>query len=52
MPVKGFLRFEPNQAGLYLLTIAHHREPLAGFHLGVAYKETSHNCTLAWRQTN
>ncbi|MEI9960304.1 MAG: hypothetical protein WDM76_03985 [Limisphaerales bacterium] len=47
---EGFLHFEPKQPGQYLLTIAHHREPLAGFHNGVAYKETSHNCSLAWRQ--
>lgn len=47
---EGFLRFEPNQSGQYLLTIAHYREPLAGFHSGVAYKETSHNCSLTWFQ--
>ncbi len=27
---EGFLHFEPKQSGQYLLTIAHHREPLAG----------------------
>lgn len=46
----GFLRFEANQKGQYLLTISHHREPLAGFHGGIGYKETSHNCSLAWQQ--
>jgi hypothetical protein len=40
---EGFLRFETKQSGQYLLTVAHHREPLAGFHHGIAYKETSHN---------
>lgn len=47
---EGFLRFEPKQSGQYLLTIAHHREPLAGFHHGIAYKETSHNTALTWWQ--
>ncbi len=46
----GFLHFEPKQPGQYLLTIAHHREVLAGFYLGVPYKETSHNCSLVWQQ--
>ncbi len=48
---EGFLRFISDKPGQYLLTIAHHREPLAGFHGGIAYKETSHNCSLAWQQT-
>jgi hypothetical protein len=49
---EGLLRFSSNQSGLHLLTIAHYREPtaLAGFHEGVAYQETSHNCALTWRQ--
>lgn len=47
---EGYLRFEANQSGQYLLTIAHYREPLAGFHRGVAYKETSHNTALTWQQ--
>jgi len=47
---KGFLHFEPKQSGQYLLTIAHYREPLAGFYGGTPYKETSHNCSLCWRQ--
>jgi hypothetical protein len=46
----GFIHFEPKQSGQYLLTLAHHREPLAGFHNAVAYKETSHNCSLVWWQ--
>lgn len=45
----GLLRFDATKPGQYLLTLAHHREPLAGFHRGVAYKETSHNCSLTWR---
>ncbi|MEO8427313.1 MAG: hypothetical protein ABI651_09405 [Verrucomicrobiota bacterium] len=47
---EGFLRFEPKQPGQYLLTIAHHREPLAGFHGGRPYEQTSHNVALSWRQ--
>jgi len=47
---EGFLRFTSNQSGLYLLMIAHHREPLAGFHGGHPYEQTSHNCSLTWRQ--
>jgi hypothetical protein len=45
----GFIRFKADAPGQYLLTIAHHREPLAGFHAGRAYEQTSHNCSLAWR---
>jgi hypothetical protein len=47
---EGYLHFEAKQSGQYLLTIAHYREPLAGFHRGVAYQETSHNTALTWRQ--
>ncbi|MCI0747164.1 MAG: hypothetical protein L0Y58_17310 [Verrucomicrobia subdivision 3 bacterium] len=47
---EGFLRFKSNQSGQHLLTIAHHREPLAGFYGGRPYKQTSHNCSLVWRQ--
>jgi hypothetical protein len=47
---EGFLHFESKQAGPYLLSVAHYREPLAGFHAGEPYKETSHNCSLTWRQ--
>lgn len=47
---EGFLHFTSKQSGLYLLTIAHHREPLAGFHVGRPYEQTSHNCSLVWRQ--
>lgn len=46
----GLLHFKPAQSGQYLLTIAHHRENLAGFHLGRAYEQTSHNAALTWRQ--
>lgn len=48
--VEGFLHFTATEPGQYLVTIAHHREPLAGFHNGVAYTQTSHNCSLAWQQ--
>lgn len=47
---EGFLHFTPTEPGQYLLTIAHHRETLAGFHGGIAYKQTSHNCSLVWQQ--
>jgi len=47
---EGLIRFTATQSGHYLMTIAHHREPLAGFHRGVAYAETSHNCSLFWEQ--
>jgi len=46
----GFVRFEPKQPGLYLLTLAHHRENLAGVHLGRPYEQTSHNSALTWQQ--
>lgn len=45
---EGYLRFKTGGPGQYLLTVAHYREPLAGFHQGVAYTETSHNSSLAW----
>lgn len=47
---EGFIHFKSTQSGQYLLTIAHYRESLAGFHLGIAYKETSHNAALTWTQ--
>jgi hypothetical protein len=47
---EGFVRFKAEKPGQYLLTVPHHREPLAGFHLGAAYKETSHNAALTWIQ--
>lgn len=47
---EGFLRFKTDQPGQYLLAIAHHREPLAGFHVGRAYDQASHNAALSWRQ--
>lgn len=34
---EGCLRFESQQSGLHLLTIAHYREPMPGFHFGKAY---------------
>jgi hypothetical protein len=46
----GYIRFPAPEPGQYLLTVAHQREPLAGFHNGVAYTETSHNCSLTWEQ--
>jgi hypothetical protein len=44
----GILRFEQSQTGQYLLAIAHHREPIPGFHLGRPYEQTSHNTALSW----
>lgn len=46
----GYVRVPVTEPGLYLLTVAHQREPIPGFHNGVAYKETSHNCALSWEQ--
>jgi len=46
----GILRFKSDQSGQHLLTVAHQREPIAGFHLGRAYEQTSHNAALTWRQ--
>jgi hypothetical protein len=47
---EGYVRVPTPEPGQYLLTVAHQREPLAGVHLGVPYKETSHNCSLTWEQ--
>jgi hypothetical protein len=47
---EGFVRIPVTKPGLYLLTVAHQREPIAGVHLGVPYQETSHNCALSWIQ--
>ncbi|MCI0540303.1 MAG: hypothetical protein L0Z50_34300 [Verrucomicrobiales bacterium] len=47
---KGYLRFKVSQSGQHLLTVAHHREPLAGFYAGQAYQQTSHNAALTWHQ--
>lgn len=47
---EGCIRFPVTEPGQYMLTVAHQREPLAGVHLGVPYKETSHNCSLVWKQ--
>jgi hypothetical protein len=46
----GYIRFESRQSGLHLLTIPHYRENVAGFHLGRAYQQTSHNTALSWVQ--
>ena len=46
----GYVRFDSKQSGLHLLTIAHHREPIGGAHLGRAYEQTSHNTALTWVQ--
>ncbi|MCI0744031.1 MAG: DUF4198 domain-containing protein [Verrucomicrobia subdivision 3 bacterium] len=45
---EGILRFESKQRGQHLLTIAHYREPIAGFHYGRVYQQTSHNAALTW----
>jgi hypothetical protein len=47
---EGYVRFESRQSGLHLLTIAHYREPTAGFHLGRPYQQTSQNTALTWVQ--
>jgi hypothetical protein len=47
---EGYIRFPAAASGQYLLTVAHQREPLAGVHLGVPFKQTSHNCSLVWEQ--
>lgn len=44
----GYLRFKTTAPGRYMLTVPHYREPIAGFHQGTAYTETSHNSSLAW----
>ena len=46
----GLVRFAPAQRGQYLLTVAHHREPLAGAYLGRPYQQTSHNTAFTWVQ--
>lgn len=47
---EGVLRFKSDQTGQHMLSIAHQRESNAGFHLGRAYEQTSHNAALTWRQ--
>lgn len=47
---EGFLQFTSAQSGLHLLSIARHRETVAGFAGGRAYDLTSHNASLAWSQ--
>jgi hypothetical protein len=46
----GFIRFDSKQAGQHHLSIARHRESLAGFHVGKPHDLTSHNFALTWRQ--
>jgi len=46
----GFIRFESNQSGQHMLSVAHQREPIPGFHLGVPYEQISHNAALTWNQ--
>jgi hypothetical protein len=46
----GYLRFKSTQRGQHLLTIAHHREPIGGFHYGRPYQQTSHNAALTWHE--
>ncbi len=46
----GFLRFDANGPGQYLLAVAHHREKLPGYSGGRAYELTSHNASVSWRQ--
>jgi hypothetical protein len=48
----GFLRFQSDQPGLHLLSIAHHRETLPGFSGGLPYDLTSHNASLTWVAPN
>lgn len=48
---EGFLRFEAAGAGQYLLTVGRHSEEAAGFHAGKPYAVTSHNASLAWKQS-
>lgn len=47
---EGLITYTNAGPGHYLLTLAHKRERIAGVHLGVPYKETSHNCALVWIQ--
>lgn len=46
----GILRFKSSKSGQHLITIAHHREPIGGFHYGRPYQQTSHNAALTWHQ--
>lgn len=47
---EGFVNFTTKEPGQYMLTIAHHRETLAGFQVGQPYEQNSHNCSLVWEQ--
>lgn len=44
----GYLRFITKESGVHLLTIAHHREKVRGFHGGRSHELLSHNASLAW----
>jgi hypothetical protein len=48
----GLVTFESTQPGLHLLTVARHREALAGFAGGKPFSMTSHNAALAWMTPN
>jgi len=43
---EGFVRYAMTQTGIHFLRIARPREPLAGFHLGKEFDQTSHNACL------
>ncbi len=45
----GLLRLSTTESGVHLLTIAHHREKVRGFHGGRDHELLSHNASLAWR---
>ncbi|MBN8246632.1 MAG: hypothetical protein J0L84_04230 [Verrucomicrobia bacterium] len=47
---EGFLTFPVSQSGLYLVTVARHRETAGGFAGGKEYGLTSHNASLTWKQ--
>lgn len=47
---EGFVRFTTTQSGQHMLSVAHHRETLNGFHGGRAYTQASHNAALTWPQ--
>jgi hypothetical protein len=47
---EGYIRFTSTQRGQHLLTIAHYRENIGGFHGGKVFEQTSHNTALAWVQ--
>jgi len=47
---EGFVRFSSAQSGQHLLTVAHHREPLVGYHAGQPHQQAIHNAALTWIQ--